>query len=88
MKKITMNINDKLNNKKAMEIRTSLSDLSGVVSADVAVLDAKAYAYAGDKLTPEAAVAKVLETGISASVVKEEYISDASDFKSPIQGTL
>ena len=81
MKKITISIDGKLNEKKAMEIRTSLNDLSGVVAADVVVLDAKAYAYAGDKLNPGVVLRKVHEAGSSASIVKEEYISDIEEFK-------
>ena len=81
MKKITMSIDGKINDKKAAEIRTSLNDLSGVVAADVAALDAKAYAYAGDKLDPETVLKKVRETGLGACVVKEEYINDVEEFK-------
>ena len=81
MKKITMNINGKIDDKKAMAIKTSLNDLSGVVAADVAALEARAYAYAGDKLNAETVLQKVQEAGAAASVAKEEYIGDVDEFK-------
>ena len=71
-----MNIDGKISNRKAMEIRVSLNDLAGVVSADVAALEAKAYAYAGDKLSAESAVQRIGEVGMTASLIKEEYVGD------------
>jgi len=73
-----MNIDGKLNNKKAMEIRMSLNDLTGVTSSDVAVLEARAYAYAGDKLDANAAVQRIREIGLAADVVREEYVGEWS----------
>jgi len=74
-----MNIDGKLNNKKAMEIRMSLNDLAGVVSSDVAVLEARAYAYARDGFDVGTVMSGVAKAGVSAEIVREEYVGEREE---------
>jgi len=76
LKKITMNIDGKLNNKKAMEIRMSLNDLAGVVSSDVAILEARAYAYARDGFDVGTVMSGVAKVGVGAEIIREEYVGE------------
>ena len=81
MKKITLSVNSSIDDKSAKEISSCINNLSGVVAADVVTADAKAYAYAGDMLEAYHVSSKVREAGYNSHVVKEEYITDVSEYK-------
>jgi len=81
MKKITLAIDGKINDHDAKEISSTLNNLSGVVAADVVANESKAYAYAGDQLEAYTVSSKAREAGYSSQVIKEEYITDVSDYK-------
>lgn len=75
MKRITLAVDGHINNQEAKKISSSINDLSGVVAADVAVADKKAYAYAGDRLDSSVVAGKVREAGYEAAVLQEEYLN-------------
>ena len=81
MKKITLSIDGNINDHGVKEINSALNDLSGVVAADVVAADARAYAYAGDQLDGYTVSTKVREAGYDTHVLKEEYITDVSDYQ-------
>ena len=81
LKKITLSLDDQINDGSAREISSSLNNLSGVVVADVSAGENRAYAYTGDQLDAYTASNAVRETGHNAHVLKNEYITDVKDYK-------
>ena len=81
MKKITLAIDGQIDDQGAKNISSALNDLSGVVAADVTATESKAYAYAGDQLNVNTVSSKVREAGYVSHVLKEEYITDVSEYK-------
>ena len=81
MKKITLAIDGQIDDSAAREIGSALNDLSGVVASDVVASEAKAYAYAGDQLEAYTVSSKAREAGYGSHVLKEEYITDVSEYK-------
>jgi hypothetical protein len=81
LKKITLSIDGNIDDNGAKEIASSINNLSGVVAADVVASESKAYAYAGDQLDAYTVSNSVRETGYTAHVLKDEYITDVKDYK-------
>lgn len=85
MKKVTLAINGYTDKEAVNNISGALNDLSGVVAADVAPAQNKAYAYSGDRLNKEILEGAVRKAGYEAKVIDEQYLNDVNDYKNSLQ---
>lgn len=73
MKKVTIQLNNTTNEEGSKKVGQALNDLSGVVAADVATVEQKAYVYAGDRLNGSTMIQAVQNAGYSGTIINEEY---------------